>query len=263
MQSAKFLHPLSLAPNQPHPNPVSVTELTAQPDFPPVPLDEHSTFGLVELMLKNPDRVDRLMRDDSRLQELVTQFLAIALVGFTIFGIAATVMLNAADIWPKGVPAARWGNRSIVNLVLAYDLGLVAATGVCLPSFYFHGLLAGVKTSMLQVLTHAMRGQASSAVALVGILPIYVAVVLGIIVFRVSPEYTRLTLYGALTLPFVAGLWGVRSLYLGFLQLTDTLAPNLRCRRECLLRRLTLAWSAVYTAVAPLMVYTLWNHLPA
>ena len=36
--------------------------------------------------------------------------------------------------------------------------------------------------------------------------------------------------------------------------------PAWRCRRECLLRRLTLAWAAVYAAVLPVMIYRLWEY---
>jgi hypothetical protein len=32
------------------------------------------------------------------------------------------------------------------------------------------------------------------------------------------------------------------------------------CRRQCFLRRLTLSWAAVYTAVVPVMIYRLWEH---
>ncbi len=228
---------------------------------------EYSTIGLVELMLKDPDRLDRLTRDPARQAGLLTQFLAISLIGFTVFGVAATVMLNAAARlgslggWPAPVPAAVWGDWSLANLVIAYDIGLVAATGICLPSFYFYGLLAGVETTMLGVLAHAMKGKSVAAVTLVGILPIYLAVVLGMIVFDLSASWTRLAVYGALALPFVAGLNGVRSLYVGFMGLADTLPPHRRCQRMCLLRRLVFAWSACYTAVTPLAVYTIWNHL--
>ena len=259
MQSTT-LQPFSLIPNAPEPLPLTGTG-------PLEPIDDRSTMGLVELILKSPDQVDRLTRDEARQAELIPRFLAISLVGFTIFGVAATLMLNlavamgSAGGWPRGVPVAHWHDWSLANLILAYDIGLVAATGVCLPSFYFFGLLAGVKPTMLGVLTHAMKGKSVAAVTLVGILPVYVAVVLGMVVFRMPAEWTQLTLYGALTLPFVAGLNGVRSLYVGFMKLADTLPPNQRCRRECLLRRLVFAWSACYTAVTPLMVYTIWSHL--
>lgn len=229
--------------------------------------DDRSTVGLVELMLKEPDHVDRLTRDETRQADLVPRFIAISLVGFTIFGIAATVMLNTAiavegvDTWPKAIPAAHWGDWSVANLTLAYSIGLVAATGICLPSFYFFGLLAGVRPTVLGVLAHAMKGMSVASITLVGIVPIYAAVVLGMIVFHLPADLTQLTLYGALTLPFVAGLNGVRSLYTGFTGLADTLPPRHRCRRACLLRRLVVAWSTCYTAVTPLMVYTIWNHL--
>jgi len=45
-------------------------------------------------------------------------------------------------------------------------LGLAAATGICLPSFYL--LLAGAETSMLGVLAHALKGKSVAAVTLVG-----------------------------------------------------------------------------------------------
>lgn len=229
--------------------------------------DDGSTIGLVELMLKHPDDVDRLTRDHQRQGELVPRFLAISLVGFALFGIAATVMLNVAmalgnsQAWPVGIPTARWGDWSFANLTIAYVVGLIAATGVCLPSFYFFGLLAGVRPTMLGVLAHAMKGKSVAAVTLVGIVPIYVAVVLAMIVFRLPAGLTQLTLFGVLALPFVAGLNGVRSLYVGFMPLVDTLPVERRCRRACLLRRLVGAWSACYTVVTPLMVYTIWNHL--
>jgi hypothetical protein len=266
MPTAGFAQPICLLPPQPD----AYSTISATPaDDREINVDDRSTVGLVELMLKSPERLDELTRDESRQAGLVTQFLTISLVGFTIFGVAATVMLNAgvalgtARSWPERIPDAFWRDWSFANLLLAYDIGLIAATGICLPSFYFFGLLAGVKTSMLGVLTHAMKGNSITAVTLVGILPIYLAVVLGMIVFKLPAQLTELTLYGALALPFAAGLNGVQSLYVGFMGLTDTLPPNRRCLRACLLRRLVFAWSACYTAVTPLMVYTLWRHFSA
>ena len=71
-----------------------------------------------------------------------------------------------------------------LSLGLAYVLGLIAATGVCLPSFYFYGLLSGVRITVLQVTTHITEGMAATALMLLGLLPIYVAYVLGLIVFE-------------------------------------------------------------------------------
>jgi hypothetical protein len=147
-----------------------------------------------------------------------------------------------------------------VALWLAYALGFTLTTGVCLPSFYFYGLLAGVRVSWLQVTAQMMKGQAATTVMLLGILPVYLAAALGGIVFGAPPDALRVVLYVGLGLPFAAGLWGVRSIYVGFLGLSDTLPPERRWQRECWLRRLTAACSACYTAVCPVMIYTLWTY---
>ena len=62
-----------------------------------------------------------------------------------------------------------------------------------------------------------------------------------------------------LLLPFVAGLWGLRAIYLGIMDLSGSLPESWQCRRRCFLRRLTLSWAAVYAAVLPVMIYRLWE----
>ncbi len=222
---------------------------------------EGKTTELVELMLKNQRRLDALIRQESRAPDLIPRLLAVALVGFTIFGIAATLILNLAVSLPSWVPRARWSDGTWANLTLAYVLGLVAATGVCLPSFYFYGLLAGVKLSMIQSVAHAVKCLAVTAVVLVGALPIYVAIMLGMIVFSAEAELMQQTITLGLALPFVAGLWGVKTLFLGFADLAETLPPCRKRERACFLRRLTVAWAACYTAVTPVMIIWLWTRL--
>ena len=60
--------------------------------------------------------------------------------------------------------------------------------------------------------------------------------------------------------PFAAGLFGANSLYTGFTGLADVLPAERRCRRACFLRRLVVSWSFCYTAVTPVMIYTLWEY---
>jgi hypothetical protein len=229
-------------------------------ESPQAPEGDCSASGLVELMLKDRARLDELLREESRQAELIPRFLAIALAGFTIYGIAATVVLNAAGTSSPWVPTARWAHATAANLVLAYDLGLIAAAGICLPSFYFYGLLAGLRISMLQVTTHTTKCLATTAVVLVGILPLYVALALGAIVFGAPESWLHRTVDLGLLLPFIAGLWGVRSLYIGFTRLCDTMRPDRREARACFLRRLTLAWAACYSVVTPVMIHALWRH---
>lgn len=207
--------------------------------------------------------MEQLLRRPDEQRRLVPKLLTLGLIGFAIYGVAATATLNAVRVacgfWLPGVPRAFWTDASIGHLLLAYSLGLVASNGICLPSFYFYGLLAGVRTSMLGVVAHAMKGMASAAVALVGVLPIYVAAALTVVVFPVPRAFVSGSVALGLLLPFVAGIWGVKTLYDGFLALRDTICGERRESRACLLRRLLLAWCACYTAVTPLMVYVLWN----
>ena len=225
--------------------------------------NDSSVLGLTELLLKNPGRLDRLTRDEERQPLLIPSFVAVGLASFSLFALALALTLNAA---PRAALPALLADRWEANaagaaaaLWLAYALGFTLTTGVCLPSFYFYGLLAGVRVSWLQVTAQIMKGQAATAVMLMGILPIYLATALGAVVFGVQLQVLRLVLYIGLGLPFLAGLWGVRSIHAGFVGLSDTLPPERRCRRECWLRRLTAACSACYTAVCPVMIYTLWK----
>jgi hypothetical protein len=248
-----------------HDDSAVVTAVVAEPpEGSPVAADETTALGLVELLLKDPGRVDRLGQDETRQGLFIPRFLAIALANYLLFTVAMAVILNAAPpaAYPQNilpVPVARLADGSALGLVLAYNFGLVATTCICLPSFYFFALLAGVRMSFLQVAGQVVRCKASSAMMLVGILPIYVAGVLGMIVFRAPAEHLEVLLYIGLTLPFLAGLDGVRAIYRGVMGMAETLPPERRCRRECFLRRLTLSWAAVYTAVAPLMIYRLWQ----
>jgi len=102
---------------------------------------------------------------------------------------------------------------------------------------------------------------ASGAVALVGALPIYFAAVLGLLVFDFTNAYIATVCFLGLGLPFMAGLYGTHSLYVAFAGLADTMPQERRCQRECFLRRLLFAWCACFTAVTPVMIFTLWNHM--
>jgi len=220
--------------------------------------------GVVEMLLKDRGRLDRLLRDKNEQRTLIPRLLAVALSGFAIYGVVATLVLNAFwstyHVWWDWVPAAHWRDLSAGNLVLAYTIGLIAANGVCLPSFYFYGLLAGVRTTMLSVAAQALKGMAAGALALVGILPIYMALALSAIVFPTPPALIEAWVLLGLALPFLAGVWGAVCLYEGFIGFADTIPAACRQSRQCFLRRLIVAWCGCYTLVTPLMIYTLWIH---
>ena len=272
--------------------PADGIEAVATPPAEGVPLgddrndvDGSSVLRLIELILKSPRRLDRLVRRDDAQDALIPRFVIIALTSFALFASALTIVFSASGVVPQltavdrflaengsGLAlvrfeqtdsmAAFWRSGTPIHLIIAYSCGLIAATGVCLPSLYFYGLLSGVRLSMREVVAHAMKAKATSAVALMGILPIYIALALGVAVFDWIPSTIEVgALWLGLVLPFIAGIWGTSSLYRAFSGLSDTLSADRRERRVCFLRRLVFSWAACYTAVSPLMIFTLLQWL--
>lgn len=263
-------------------NALPVADLVAEAVMPDEAAPSTNLLGLVELILKRPDRLERLIREPARQADLLPRFLAIALIGFIFFGVALSLVFTSAGQWPKLTPirdlvagetttviafnsqpaaqaaATRWLDGSALQLIAAYAIGLVAASGICLPSLYFYSLLAGIRMTMLDVVIQTLKAKATAAVALVGILPIYAALSLGILIFDAPPIVREAAFWLGLVLPFLAGLFGTYSLYRGLATMTDTLPPERRRRRESFLQQLVLSWSACYTAVTPIMIHTLW-----
>ena len=267
-----------LGPNDARPG--AAAHQAAAADLPVV-----GTAQIIELILKDRTVLHGLMCATPHKVELATRFLGISLASFALFGAAMALTCDAAAIWPHLTPTAEWlaspsadlvtyakttGSARFVQswfcgraerIVIAYAFGLIAASGVCLPSLYFFGLLSGLRMSVTEVVLHALKAKAVTAVALVGILPIYAALVLGAVVFPLAPEVVRTTLLIGLCLPFLAGLWGTRSLYVGFAERCDIMPQEFRTNRACFLRRLVFAWCGCYTAVAPVMIATVWQNL--
>eukprot|EP00456_Euglypha_rotunda_P083171 TRINITY_DN822_c0_g1_i2.p1 TRINITY_DN822_c0_g1~~TRINITY_DN822_c0_g1_i2.p1 ORF type:complete len:290 (-),score=57.16 TRINITY_DN822_c0_g1_i2:1445-2314(-) len=241
-------------------------------------------FPLTELILKDPVRLDRMIREPENQIQMLPRLLATSLVAFVIFGIAMTLVLSAAGVWPHLTAIERslasshpwllefeqhdtatfwtpWLNGDAFRLIAAYAIGLIAATGICLPSLYFYGLLAGVRMTMLDVVTHAVKSKAVAAITLIGIIPIYAALGLAIAIFSLPVLSRDAVLLLGLLLPFIAGLSGTYSLYRGLSTMSDTMKPEQKQHRKCFLQRLVLSWCAVYSAVSPVLIFTLWQRL--
>ncbi len=182
----------------------------------PAGTNDPKTTELVELMLKDRRRLDALIREDSHAPELIPRLLAVAL-----HGIHDLRNRRHADPEPGAALPRVGASGAMVRRHLGKpDPGLRAGPG------RGHGRLP----AELLLLRAARRRQAvdapvgrargevprSHAVVLVGAVPIYVAVSLGMIVFSAPAEWLRLTITLGLAMPFVAGLWGVRTLFLGF-----------------------------------------------
>lgn len=288
------LESLRKTSDEPHQTPTEKAEWIVFSDELAEPADESAAMqnqvigdgplALVELILKDPIRLDRLIRKTPQQIVLLPRLLAISLIAFVIFGVSMTLVLSAAGVWPILVPIQDalagkqslglrfenadttsflmpWLNGNAFKLITAYSIGLIAATGICLPSLYFYGLLAGVRMTMMDVVIHAVKSKAVAAITLIGIIPIYAAFGLAIAIFPL-PELSRdAVLMFGLLLPFIAGLAGTFSLYRGLSTLTDTMTAERRAHRECFLQRLVLSWCWVYSAVSPVLIFTLWQRM--
>lgn len=245
---------------------------------------ETGSLGLLELILKAPEQLDRLIRDPARQAELLPRFLGISLVGFTFFGVAMSLVLSTSTVWPQLFPMeavvagrestpmrfaassgssllTHWLNGDALRLIAAYAVGLIAATGICLPSLYFYSLLAGVRMTMMDVVLQSLKSKAVAAVTLVGVLPIYATGGLAIAIFPM-PEYWRdAVLMLGLILPFIAGTAGTYSLFRGLSGFADTMPEERREQRGFFLQQLVLSWAACYTAVTPVLIFTLWQRM--
>jgi hypothetical protein len=251
-----------------------------------IELDSESTSSLgmaqiIELILKDRGRLDRLAHVTEQKVDLASRLLAISLIAFALYGLAISLTLYSARLWPQLASSTDWLNgiqtRFVdfaptsaqsthvagrgVRLIVAYSFGLIAASGICLPSLYFYGLLSGLRMTMTDVVVHSLKCTAVAAVALIGILPIYSALALGAIVFPFLREFVPTILILGLCLPFIGGLWGTRALFVGFANLCHTMPPEFQSQRACFLRRLIFSWCACYTSVAPLMIVTVWRHI--
>jgi hypothetical protein len=262
-----------------------VDEVELTPIDEPVDTRSLTLLAIVELLLKDRWRLYRMLRVPAASAVLLPRLLGIALAGYLLFGLTMSIVMIAAGTWPALTSIAAWidspaaaplaftsidGSLSetipslagkAAALVFAYAFGLVAASCVCLPSLYFYCLLAGVRMSMLDVVVHAVKSKAVAAVALVGILPIYVAVAMGVAIFEVGQPLVQATMLLGLMLPFIAGSWGTVAMYQAFSLVCNTLPANRIERRGCFLRRLVLSWSANYTAVMPVIIYSVWEEL--
>ena len=267
-------------------NEFCAVEVVEPPALPrPIEPGELTMLTLLELVLKDRPRLYQALRLPAATPRLLPRLLAISLTGFVLYGVAMSLVFTATGRWPTltalpewlETPRASllafapidsawgnvgpWINGEAAALVAAYAFGLIAASAVCLPSLYFYCLLAGVRMTMLEVVVHTLKSKAVAAVALVGILPIYVAVAMGVVIFGAGELVLAGTMWLGLILPFIAGLWGTVALYQGFAPLCDTMPAERALWRECFLRRLVLSWSACYTAVVPVMIYTIWETL--
>jgi hypothetical protein len=213
-----------------------------------------------------PQFYDLIIRDDPRLDEAILagehhlgpiqQLLTIAVSGTALYGFAVGL---AAQFFQVQGPVGEWlGQFPLLTLPLALTAAFLLALAVCLPSFYFYTQLSGLDASLRLITMQALRVQARTSVLLLGVLPVYAAVVLAAVVGVIAGGQDLIV--SGMVLPFVVGLAGLASLYKSFERLGQVLLVA-RVRRPCFLSRLVTAWGMVYTVVCPVALYLIGGGL--
>src|SRR5688572_17226869 len=201
-----------------------------------------------DLILRGQRDLDALLQNESNHAPIIRKLLTVAILGLAAqgFTVGVTAQLMGSDqLCILGGPIALW-------MPICFVVAFLGALSICLPSFYFYTQLSGLDASFRLVTAQALRTQATTSVFLFGVLPMYFALGLTSAVTDVVPADT-VVLFGFVT-PFVVGLTGVTALYRGFKHMLAHLEITHERRGDFLLRAV-LAWSAVYTAVAPVALY--------
>lgn len=218
-----------------------------------------STF---ELLVQRRELAAEACAHPESAARLLPRLVGVSAAGILAYAVVHGTVLTLTDstFQPVGLVQQGWATR-VATLALAYGAGLFGAQVVSLPSAYFYALQSGVRTHGWRIAVEAMRAQASAAVVLLGLLPVYFAAGLGTIAMSLHSS-TNFFVQGVVgyTLPFVGGLVGTAGLVRAFSQIAAENQPT--GSRSPWPVLLVLAWSALFTALAPLgvaRVLLLWN----
>jgi hypothetical protein len=204
--------------------------------------------SMFDIVLRHQDELDTMLADTGAVPGAIPRLLALAVAGTAGYGLA----IGASAPWVLTLEKGE--ALPLLSVPIAFVGAFLGALAVCLPSFYFYTQLSGIDASFGLVTAQALRVQATTAVLLLGALPVYAAMSLAAELGWL-PAGEMIFLQGLL-LPFLLGLYGIWILYHAFTKLAGVL-PRTHTRRGNFLRRLVLCWGAVYSAVAPVALYRL------
>lgn len=202
-------------------------------------------MSMFDVILRGKGELDERMKDERALPEIVQRLIGVSVLGLAVHG---AVVGLVEDLLAGGQPVA------VLWMPFAFVIAFIGALCICLPSFWFYTQLSGLDASFRLVTAQALRAQATTSVLLLGVLPLYGAIALACAlgVVQDGGGVVRLGLF----MPFVVGLAGLRAAYKGFITLAEVL-PRTHERRGAFLRRMVLAWGAVYSSVAPVALWRL------
>jgi len=204
--------------------------------------------NLMQMLLLGHRSLNDELHDQVALPRRILQLIGLAVVGFALHGAAVGLALQRLH----GLGLGTLPGHPALWLPVAFTISLIGALGICLPIFFFCSQMAGLDTPLPLVAAQALRANATSAILLFALLPFYVALALGTLWV---PALAPAALYLGFGLPLLAGLGGIRAVYLGFADLAQRQSPE--GQRRQLLLVMVLCASVVYALVAPVAMYRL------
>ena len=128
---------------------------------------------------------DALCADRAEAARLLPRLLGLSTIAIAAFACVqgAVLGLSAQDVPPEGLVGAPL-HVAIPSIFLAYELALTGAQVAGLPTFTFYGLLAGYQTHAGRIGLERARARATAAVVLIGLLPVYLTVALGLLLLH-------------------------------------------------------------------------------
>lgn len=212
---------------------------------------EPSTF---EMLVQHRELGEAACEHPERAARLLPRLAAISALGLVAYALVqgAVLSVGPSGAQPLGLEQASFPVRALA-LFLAYAAGIFGAQVAALPSAYFYALQAGIRTHAWRIAAEAMRAQATAAVVLLGLLPVYLAAGLGVGLGHADSGTTMLV-HGMIgyTLPFVGGLAGTVGLARAFVRIAR--GASSEGSRSPWPVMAVLAWSALFTSLAPLAV---------
>lgn len=218
--------------------------------------------SLYNLLVRDRQAATERCAEPESAASLLPRFAGLGLLGFGAYGaVMGLVHAQLPPEWPWATDDGLWmGTRYFLTFAGAF-FGTKVAT---LPTYYFHALLAGIRTHAWRVAVEVLRAQATQAMVMIGLLPLFLA--MGIGAGRLGDRgLAELVLGGGLLLPFVAGLPGTWTMYGSLRRMareaTPTDEPWTPGRRGPMPGLLLLAWTLLFTVMAPVGAIAIWTAL--
>ena len=204
-----------------------------------------------DLLLREREEADALCADRDGSAHLLPRFVLTGSAGVAAYAVVQALLLHMLPDSMAPTPAPAW---TAMFLFVAFEGGFLGSHVAGLPSYYFYALLAGIRTHSWRLVAESMRARATASVVLLGLLPVYLAAGLGLCLLAHAPGWQHLATAVVLglgyTLPFLAGLAAPVTLLRSFLHMSREQAGG----RRAMPVLLTLAWTALFTVMAPIGV---------